>query len=170
MVQVPEDASELGGVISLTEYPSQKPISDFEESSSIENIVGSSPKQASENEDIQSIGSFLLQREFIGKEKWKTTHHIPGMIVEVTPTYVAVECLRSKKLNYYEVRKFPAVLFENLSHLNAKDTVLIKIKMKGGSQRTDIFDGKGLVKPSEFEYAGDWTGIDNSMSQPLKNW
>ncbi|MFO7890370.1 MAG: hypothetical protein R6V04_08520 [bacterium] len=122
-----------------------------------------------EGAGMKSVASFFREKGVILKENWNPPAHIGGKIVEITDSAVIVECLINKQKKVYQIRKFPKSLFNNLLHLKKGNLILISIRFKAGSQRIDIIDAKGLniVKQEDFEYKGNWEGIDDSLSQPL---
>lgn len=126
-------------------------------------------KQNSEVEENNSMSSFLENKGFIGREYWRPSINIGGKVVDITADHVFVECILDKTNKIFQIRKFNSLLFENIKNFNVGKLILIRIRAKAGSQRIDVIDANGMnmVKESDFEYIGEWEGIDNSLSEEL---
>lgn len=151
-------------------FPSYTFAHDFEANKTIEDL---DLEQTSEEDEVKPIKNFLRDKGFISEESWSSTIMIGGKIMEVDENFVYVECLINKENKIFEIRKFSKQLFEDCLFSEIGNLILIRIRTKTGSQRIDILDAKGMgaVTKEDFDFIGDWEGIDKSLTKPLpKKW
>lgn len=105
------------------------------------------------------------------KEKWTVEATIQSRIVKITADVIFVDCLINKESKIFELREYPVILFSHIEKLNIGSPVLIRIGMKRGSSKIDVYDGRGVVDLALFTLNDEWEKLrDYNLDTPFSGW
>lgn len=115
------------------------------------------------------ISKDFFNQGFVTKEKWDTIVSIPSMVIGQNQNFIFCDCVTDRDELIIENRRFPRILFKHIKNLGDGSLILIKLMFRAGSQRINIYNGKGLVDPNLFdskEYLKDFE--DDEFNKPFK--
>jgi hypothetical protein len=93
-------------------------------------------------------------------ENWDKVLEFQGKVLSFNTENVVVECCLSPSSKYFESRSFPRILFNLIDNLTEGFLVYIKIKLKPGSIKIDIYNGYGMFDPEIFSIREIWKDFD----------
>ena len=125
-----------------------------------------------ETKSYRDKTSNLLEgRDVVLNESWDKVENVNGKVVSIYSTKVEVDCLIDPEKNHIVSRRFPKELFTHLANLKKGLLVIIKLKIRPGSSRIDVYSGKGVFDPSPFEQKERWSSLmDSGLDRKLAKW
>lgn len=108
-------------------------------------------------------------KDFYQNESWDQVMNIQAQIAQVNKLSVICVCLVDKENKAFEYRTFPKDMFTHFHGIGPKFPVIISIKTKAGSSRIDIYNGKGRVDETFFNFEAEWKSLSyTDFTKPLE--
>lgn len=105
------------------------------------------------------------------KEKWSSEATIQSKVVKLNDNCVFVDCLINRESKKFELREYPIILFNHIENLKVGSPILVRIGMKEGSAKIDIYDGRGVVDLALFSLNDEWEKLRGSnLDTPFDGW
>jgi hypothetical protein len=141
------------------------------ESEDINSSYSNSPYEYSPEDSGGFYNNVYKGKETILNEHWEVNESIQGKILKSNEKEVFVDCLIDFDAKIIQSRKFPIILFQNLSEIVPNKPVLIKTKTMKGSIRIDVYSGEGIVNLDVFEFNDKWDSLrGKKLDSKLAKW